>query len=245
MNNNCNLGILSIILILCIIILVFYKNMKDNSTEHFENPQDIRNKFETKIISLINTNTTPTTTTTPTPTTTTTPTITTTTTPTHTLVKTNKDNRLTTLENSVTDLENSINNKKLLDSHNTTYYGVKSINNGMEMNLIENPDSINSYLVNVNNGCISVGANDYDVYKCNNKIQKQHFKMQHIFNQIDYENNIDKAIPFDNVDKDNIDYPFAMIKSVNNDNCLTNNQGILTIQPCSSFVAQRWMPLYK
>ena len=101
----------------------------------------------------------------------------------------------------------------------------------------------NSYLVNVNNGCLSVGANDYDVYKCNDKNPKQLFRMKHIMNETEYERNIDKALPFDNVDKKNINYPFAMIKSTNTDECLTNNHGTLTIQPCYSFVSQRWMPL--
>jgi len=157
------------------------------------------------------------------------------------------------LDNNLTDLENIINNKKLKNINKTKYSRVKSLNNGMEMNLFSTPNTIfkdnttgkitDSYLVNVNNGCLSVGASDYDVYKCNDKNIKQHFKMKHIINKIDYENNIDKAIPFDNVDESSINYPFTMIKSVNNDECLTNNHGTLTVQPCYSFVAQRWMPL--
>ena len=54
---------------------------------------------------------------------------------------------------------------------------------------------------------------------------------------------VTKSLPFDNVDKTKISYPFAMMKSVNNDNCLTNNHGTITVQPCYSFVAQRWMPM--
>ena len=123
----------------------------------------------------------------------------------------------------------------------------------MEMKLFSSPNTIfqdtntgnitNAYLVNVNNGCLSVGSNDYDVYKCNDKNPKQLFKMKHIMNETEYEKNIDKALPFDNVDKKNINYPFAMIKSTNTEECLTNNHGTLTIQPCYSFVSQRWMPL--
>ena len=157
------------------------------------------------------------------------------------------------LENTLIDLENIINNKKMKNINKNKYNVVKSLNNGMEMNLISTPNTIfqdnttgkitDSYLVNVNNGCLSVGANNYDVYKCNDKNPKQMFKMQHIINETDYGNNIDKSLPFDNVDKTTINYPFAMIKSVNNDECLTNNHGTLTVQPCYSFVAQRWMPL--
>jgi len=133
------------------------------------------------------------------------------------------------------------------------YTKMKSLNNGMEMDLISTPNTMfqdlktgsntGAYLVGVNNGCISVGANDYDVYKCNDKNVKQFFKMEHILNETAYANHIDSAVPFDNVDKSNISYPFAMLKSVNNENCLTNNHGTLTVQPCYSFTAQRWMPL--
>jgi len=161
--------------------------------------------------------------------------------------------QITNLENNITDLENIINNKKIKKINNNKYNTVKSLNNGMEMNLIGTPNTIfqdkttgkitDAYLVNVNNGCISVGASDYDVYKCNDKNPKQLFKMQHIINETDYANNIDKSLPFDNVDKNSINYPFAMIKSSNNDECLTNNHGTLTVQPCYSFEAQRWMPL--
>ena len=85
------------------------------------------------------------------------------------------------------------------------------------------------------------GFNFYE--ECNDKNPKQLFKLEHIMNESAYSNNIDSATPFDNVDKSSISYPFAMLRSVNNDNCLTNNHGTLTVQPCYSFIAQRWMPL--
>ena len=107
----------------------------------------------------------------------------------------------------------------------------------------ETGSNVAAYLVNVNNGCLSVGANEYDVYQCNDNNVKQLFTMKNILNENDYSNNIDKSLPFDNVDKTKIRYPFAMMKSVNNDNCLTNNHGTITVQPCYSFVAQRWMPM--
>ena len=157
------------------------------------------------------------------------------------------------LENSLIDLENMIANINRKNANNKEYTHIKSLNNGMEMNLIKTPNTFftdlktgsntAAYLLSMNNGCLSVGANDYDVYKCNDKNPKQLFKMQNILNELDYTNNIGKAMPFDNFDTSTIEYPFAMIKSVNNDNCLTNNHGEITVQPCYSFVAQRWMPL--
>ena len=87
-------------------------------------------------------------------------------------------------------------------------------------------------MVNMNDGCLSVGASDYNVYKCNDKNQKHLFKMEHIINEQEYEKHIDKSVPFDNIDKTKINYPFALIKSVNNNNCLTNQNGNITVQPC-------------
>ena len=157
------------------------------------------------------------------------------------------------LNNTLTDLENITDNITKKKIYNKKYMNVKSLNNGMEMNLISTPNTYfqdlktgsntGAYLVNVNNGCLSVGANDYDVYKCNDKNSKQLFKLEHIMNETAYANNIDSATPFDNIDKSSISYPFALLRSVNNDNCLTNNHGTLTVQPCYSFTAQRWMPL--
>ena len=272
-NMNINLGIISIILIIAITILVLYKNMKDNAIENttenfYANPLDdtiISNNIQINELlnKLLNINSNPKINVIGDP-----------------IVNNNEIQQslansissqsaslastyssnnninsanIDSLENTLTDLENIINNKKKKNINKNTYTRIKSLNNGMEMNLISTPNTIfrdpvtgvitNTQLVNVNNGCISVGASDYDVYKCNDKNLKQHFKIQNILNETDYISNIDKSIPFDNVDPSKINYPFAMIKSANNDECLTNNHGNLTVQPCYSFAAQRWIPL--
>ena len=159
---------------------------------------------------------------------------------------------ITGLENNLTDLENMIKNMNLIKVRNKEYSTIKSLNNGMDMQLIKTPNTYftdlktgsntAAYLLMMNKGCLSVGANDYDVYKCNDKNPKQYFKMQHILNEIDYKNNIELS-QLTNNNISSVDYPFAMIKSVNNENCLTNNHGVVTVQPCRSFTAQRWMPL--
>ena len=160
---------------------------------------------------------------------------------------------ITQLENNLIDLENMIANIKLNKVNNIEYKRIKSLNNGMDMNIVNTPNTYfkdlktgsntAAYLLKMNNGCLSVGANDYDVKQCDDTNTKQYFHLKHISNETDYNNNIDKAVPFDNVDKTNIMYPFAMLKSVNNENCVTNNHGSITVQPCYSLVAQRWMPL--
>ena len=67
--------------------------------------------------------------------------------------------------------------------------------------------------------------------------------MQHIMNKDMYQNAIDTALPIDNTDFNKINYPFVMLKSVNTENCLTNNHGSLTVQPCYTFESQRWFAM--
>ena len=158
-----------------------------------------------------------------------------------------------TLNDQITDLENIINSKYINNITNKKYSKIKSLNNGMDMTLTSTPNTnfidpktgtlTNGYMINMNDGCLSVGATDYDVYKCNDKNPKQIFRMQHIINEAEYSQNIDKALPFDTVDKTKINYPFTLIKSINNHNCLTNQNGNITLQPCYSYVAQRWLPV--
>lgn len=162
-------------------------------------------------------------------------------------------NQLMQLENTIKDLENMTNNLTNELIKKKQFTRIKSLDNGLEMNLVSTPNTyfqdartgsnIAAYMVGVNGGCLSVGANDYDIFACNDRNPKQYFKMEQILNETAYQNNIDSALPFDNIDKSRINYPFVMMRSVNNENCLTNNHGSLTVQPCYSYVAQRWMPL--
>lgn len=166
---------------------------------------------------------------------------------------TSNNTKISKLENTVSDLEKLINNLGLTKVSNKKYNTIKSLNNGMEMKLISTPNTvfkdyktgsnIAGYMVMANDGCLSVGASDYDIYQCNDKNPKQVFKMEHILNETAYQNNIDTSLPIDNIDKSSINYPFVMMKSINNENCLTNNHGSITVQPCYSFIAQRWFPL--
>jgi hypothetical protein len=163
------------------------------------------------------------------------------------------NDHITELQNKMIDLKNKTNNFRNKLIKKQKYTRIKSLNNGLEMDLISTPNTrfqdeqtgsnFPAYMVGVNNGCLSIGATDYDVYKCNDTNPKQYFKMEHILNETAYQNAIDTSLPFDNIDKSKINYPFVMMKSVNNENCLTNNHGTLTVQPCYSYVAQRWMAL--
>lgn len=158
------------------------------------------------------------------------------------------------LESNIKDMELMIHNLNLSTIKDKHYNKIKSLNNGMEIGLISTSNTvfqdhktgsnISAYMVAVNNGCLSVGANEYDVYKCDDKNPKMLFKMEHILNSTAYGKNIDTSLPADaNSNLDNINYPFVLMKSVNNENCLTNNHGSLTVQPCYTYQAQRWFPL--
>lgn len=160
---------------------------------------------------------------------------------------------ITKLSNQVTDLENMLNKLQLNEIKKQNFSKIKSLNNGVELVLLGSKNTnyidkntgilTNGYMVNMNKGCLSVSATDYNIYKCNDKNRKQLFKMEHVINEEQYEKNFEKAIPYDTYDKKNIKYPFVMIKSLNNNNCLTNQNGNITVQPCYTFKSQRWIPL--
>ena len=160
--------------------------------------------------------------------------------------------KITTLTNQIVDLENIIERLHLKNIIKPNYTTIKSLNNGAEITLTQTPNTFfldkktgvdtPAYMVNLNNGCLSVGATDYDVYKCNDKNSKHLFKMEHVINETGYQKNIDKTVPFNNTDISKINYPFILMRSINNKNCLTNQNGNITVQPCDTLTAQRWLP---
>lgn len=156
--------------------------------------------------------------------------------------------QINSLKDQITDLESIVNKMNLKKKVEKNYTKIKSLNNGLELNLIDQvytddvtKSEFQGYQVNFNDGCLSVGQKDYDVYQCNPANKKQQFKMVHVLNDLMYSNNIDKLLPFTTIDTSKTQYPFALIKSVNNDNCLTNNHGNITVQPCSTLISQRWL----
>jgi hypothetical protein len=158
--------------------------------------------------------------------------------------------QINNLKEQITDLETIVNKMNLKKKADKNYTKIKSLNNGLELNLIDQlytddvtKSDFQGYQVNFNDGCLSVGQKDYDIYKCDPANKKQQFKIVHVLNDLMYSNNIDKLLPFTTIDTAKTQYPFTLIKSVNNDNCLTNNHGNITVQPCSTLIAQRWLPV--
>ena len=165
--------------------------------------------------------------------------------------KTATDADIINITNQIVDLENSIDNILHRKQNESQYSTIKSLNNGLELKISPSKfyndtrtgSNVAVNMVNVNCGCLSVGSNGYEVVECNPNDPKQYFKLNNVLNENDYENNIDMSIAYDNVNKSKIQYPFSMVKSLNNNNCLTNNHGSLTVQPCYSYAAQRWIPM--
>ena len=162
----------------------------------------------------------------------------------------NEDTLISKVDAQITDLENIVSKMNLTKQQESTYTIIKSLNNGQEFNLLNQvyKDDVTGnekqgYQVSFNNGCLGIGQNDYDIYKCDPSDKKQIFNMVNISNNVTYSNNIDKLLPYVIADNTNTQYPFNLIKSYNNDNCLTNNHGQITVQPCSTSVSQRWIPV--
>jgi len=171
-----------------------------------------------------------------------------------TMTTLDRQQQIDLLEQNINDMETIVRNMGLSKIQNTYYNRIKSLNNGLEIGLIRTPNTVytnertgsnsGAYMVSMNDGCLSVGANEYGVYKCDDKNPKQFFKMEHILNPTAYGANIDSSLPINTSSNlSTLNYPFVMMKSVNNENCLTNTHGSVTVQPCYTFEAQRWFPL--
>jgi len=140
---------------------------------------------------------------------------------------------LNDLNDEVEFLGREFNNIKTTKPHS-----LKSYNNGAAL-AISNIKS-DKYLVHLNNGCLGATPdNNYKVYKCNSNDAKQKFQIIPIFDESNYNYNLTQGLDKVNPD-DNLKYPFSMVKSVNNENCLSNNHNKITIEPCRVLKSQRW-----
>jgi hypothetical protein len=152
-----------------------------------------------------------------------------------------QNNKLTQLNNEINEIDSNMRNRKLKEVLNTKFTGLKSQNNGLEL-LLE-PVSLNKYQIKVNNGCLGVTGTGYDVYNCNPDDTSQHFNLRHIYNDYAYRS---EATNLGFVEEpNNIKFPFVMAKSVNNDNCISNNHNNLRVMPCDMVKSQRWNTLTK
>jgi hypothetical protein len=95
-------------------------------------------------------------------------------------------------------------------------------------------------MLKLNDGCLSVSQNNkYQVKPCNDNDKTQYFNNNMIKDNTEYSKNIE----FGNIIKaDEVSYPFLMIQSQHNRNCLTSNYTGITVEPCTGTEKQRWSP---
>jgi hypothetical protein len=159
-------------------------------------------------------------------------------------------------QNTVTSLKQQITNfrDKLEMESGRDFKSILSITsnqNGQPLSVI--PISNDKHLVLVNNKCLSSNSVDnYDITQCNYLDSKQHFKLNPVYHDIDYNINLAPSVPKigGGMDKDkkNIKYPFVLVKSEASGNCLANKDSQLYISKCEADENQRWFgstSLYK
>ena len=93
-------------------------------------------------------------------------------------------------------------------------------------------------MIRANNGCLSApGNNKYKISPCNPSDKTQHFNATQVFTSDDYAPTID----FGYISQETT-YPFLIMQSQSNRNCLTMKPGGITVEPCSGTVNQQWTP---
>lgn len=123
------------------------------------------------------------------------------------------------------------------------YQSIKSLQNGMDINIASIDDKGN-YMVQVNKKCLTAsgGVGNYGLSQCNKEDLKQKFAVSPIYNYTYYNNILEHGLDSSNVaEGDKYPYPFMAVKSVNTGDCLQNNYGSLSIEPCQIRKSQRWL----
>lgn len=122
--------------------------------------------------------------------------------------------------------------KSIKSSQNSRPLNIKGLENG-------------NYMVHVNGKCLeSNGLARTKIKPCNEMDPNQYFNVEMIYTQNDYENNINRIGKAYTIDTSTYKYPFNIIKSVTNGNCLTNNGSIISVRPCEPNISQQWKGSY-
>lgn len=147
-----------------------------------------------------------------------------------------EDIKVRKMKEQIVELDKVLTNKNIKINLGKKYKGIKSMNNGADFSVKQ--IDVNRYLLKMNNGCLGIKNNDYNIYECNPADKSQHFRFNNVFNEYGYAS---YAINQDYIeDKDNINYPFAMVQSVNNENCVSNNHNNIRVMPCNMLKSQRF-----
>lgn len=152
--------------------------------------------------------------------------------------KEEKEAELNRLDNTIFRLSKYKNDNVFKQLKNTDFKTIKSHNNGL--NLSVKRIGYDTYQIMVNNGCLKVTPeNDYMIVPSDINDKGQHFKFEHIFNEVEYRNRMSKAFP-QLATLGNVHYPFTLVRSKMTDNCLKNHHGKLSVEPCREYEGQRW-----
>lgn len=123
---------------------------------------------------------------------------------------------------------------------------IKSQFDGLKIS-IKKTDKKNKYLINLTdsekrltNSCLTVKSDgNISTELCNQEDKKQYFEMKNILNASMYKDNIDSTL-YNPYSGNDLEYPFTMVKSFHNDNCLKNENGEISVIPCVIKKSQRW-----
>jgi hypothetical protein len=132
-----------------------------------------------------------------------------------------------------------------------TIKSISSSQNGQPLTVL--PVSNSNHMVVINNKCLSANSvGMYELDNCNYLEPKQHFKLNPVYHDIDYNINLapssEKAVEGKDANGNVVRYPFVLVKSHTSGNCLINTDGQIYMGPCKAKTEQRWNPstsLYK
>ncbi len=174
------------------------------------------------------------------------------------IYKNNTTNKINSDTQYVNDNINSINNDlvkaksdlSVLNAHvqyinvpEKIYKSIKSMQNGMELSVTNVKN--NDYLLNLNKQCLRANSvGNYTLVDCNSADTGQLFTTYPIYTDLYYNSILEPGLNASKLEaSDKINYPFLVIKSKANGNCLQNNHGSISIEPCQILKSQRWRGL--
>ena len=95
------------------------------------------------------------------------------------------------------------------------------------------------YMININGKCLHTNSlNKTTIMPCDEAKPSQYFELNMIYDKDTYKKNIGNNQMIDN--NPQIKYPFSIIKSVVNGNCVTNIDSIISTRPCIPDISQQW-----
>ncbi len=113
---------------------------------------------------------------------------------------------------------------------------IKSLQNSQPLNV--NQLDNGKFMINVNGQCLkSTGLNRTTLKSCNQDDPSQYFELNVIYNKDEYKNSVGDSPLINNPI---FKYPFSIVKSSANGNCLTNKDSVLSTRPCEPNISQQW-----